>query len=494
MSTRHVRSLQAGSDDLFGRLTDLPPDATASFLGQVTVVTALPTTTGRFVLVHPVEIDGDQAEGDAPSFSADATRTIPVVVLGVKVPAVGDFLTCFAVGGKWVAETGCGSSGDVSCPGGGTLCVSLTSVCAGNNNGYTVVVKDHATGTVVATGTTTSGSVCFSGLTPGGYDVTATKSGCSGASWINQPVVCAETTTLTGVARCATNDAVVFTVKGCHNHLLPDAVIAITGADSGTVTTDGSGVATFYTDFTGSFSFTITHPSGRFTTVTGSFTKLTVCASVAVGRTMSAATGYNCCAELGTLWPTPNPYPIPNTLYITDGEGYTMAVPIDGSSCFGSACEMRNMDTTSTCGGGLCLPTYSCTDLVGSTGQLPPTDIGVQSTALLWGLQLGDASSMLLRQTHNVMTTADGLKYVAGTGPHACSPADTKQLWRWSRTCAQLASYTSRADTQSSLTVNSVYPLNISFTFAAGTGFGPVPVGAPAIGGEPYTLSATVHE
>lgn len=118
---RYLRLIQAEAADALDRLVEAPPEGTASFLGVVYDGGDLSTSADRVVLMHPVEMDGDDGEGDTPTFTADETRSIPVVAIGSPAPKAGDRLEAYAVGGRWVAEVGCGSSSGppdscASCP------------------------------------------------------------------------------------------------------------------------------------------------------------------------------------------------------------------------------------------------------------------------------------------------------------------------------------------------------------------------------------------
>jgi hypothetical protein len=66
---------------------------------------AMGNAPNLFYLSHPVELDGPEIEGSTGTPLVDTSQSIPVVVLG-HVPAVGDILPAFAVGGRWVAERG----------------------------------------------------------------------------------------------------------------------------------------------------------------------------------------------------------------------------------------------------------------------------------------------------------------------------------------------------------------------------------------------------
>lgn len=86
------------------------------FIGRVRDAGAIPTTNARVFLVNPVKIDGLENESAGASFTADESRSIPVVVIGSLVPKVGDLLIVHAIGGRWVSEFG-GRPGLLSCGG-----------------------------------------------------------------------------------------------------------------------------------------------------------------------------------------------------------------------------------------------------------------------------------------------------------------------------------------------------------------------------------------
>jgi hypothetical protein len=81
-----------------------PTRGTPRFLGRVRDAGAIPTTSDRVFLVNPARLGGAESEGAAAAVAVDASRSIPVVVLGSIVPRAGDLIQAFAVGGRWVAE------------------------------------------------------------------------------------------------------------------------------------------------------------------------------------------------------------------------------------------------------------------------------------------------------------------------------------------------------------------------------------------------------
>lgn len=76
---------------------------------------SMPATVPRWFFTHPVLMDGVEAEGEDYTPTADTSVTIPVLVLGSRVPAAGDILIAHGVGGKWVAESGGGGTATYPC-------------------------------------------------------------------------------------------------------------------------------------------------------------------------------------------------------------------------------------------------------------------------------------------------------------------------------------------------------------------------------------------
>jgi hypothetical protein len=66
---------------------------------------SMPTAAGKFFAVHPVNVMGTEAEGQAGTFTVDSTQHFYTAVLGSRVPAAGDNLIASAVNYRWVAES-----------------------------------------------------------------------------------------------------------------------------------------------------------------------------------------------------------------------------------------------------------------------------------------------------------------------------------------------------------------------------------------------------
>jgi hypothetical protein len=85
-----------------------PSEGTPTMIGRVFDGGSMPVALDHYFSVHPVEVDGDAAEGVAGTPVVDTSSTVFVDVIGTRVPSVGDYLECFFIGGRWVAESGGG--------------------------------------------------------------------------------------------------------------------------------------------------------------------------------------------------------------------------------------------------------------------------------------------------------------------------------------------------------------------------------------------------
>lgn len=77
-----------------------------SYIGQVYSGGALPTAVPRVYLTRPVSTAATEAEGQTPTHTTDGASSVPVLVLGPRVPVAGDNLVARQVGGYWVAQLG----------------------------------------------------------------------------------------------------------------------------------------------------------------------------------------------------------------------------------------------------------------------------------------------------------------------------------------------------------------------------------------------------
>jgi hypothetical protein len=179
-----IRDLEAAID----RRRQQSQPGTPRFLAQVYNGGNYPTSVPRVFLTNPVTIDAGDAEAATPSYTADTSQSIPVVVLN-QLPAPGDILPAFADGGRWVAEkTGSSSTCNV------TICVRQTCFC-NEVSSATVTIKTGG-GATVATGTTgTNGCVTLNIGSAGTYTVITSALGFTDHTFTNQTLACGNTYT-----------------------------------------------------------------------------------------------------------------------------------------------------------------------------------------------------------------------------------------------------------------------------------------------------------
>lgn len=112
-SLRTLRDRQAAWDGSLDRARRKPPDGASRVAVQIYNGGSMGSTGGIYYLGHPVQFNGIETEGGTAMPVVDTSTSVVVDVLG-HAPSVGDILTAFAVGGRWVAERG-GTSGDSCC-------------------------------------------------------------------------------------------------------------------------------------------------------------------------------------------------------------------------------------------------------------------------------------------------------------------------------------------------------------------------------------------
>lgn len=93
----------------------LGPSGTPRRLVQISDGGSMPSSPDHFFLAYPIEFDGSETEGGTGTPVIDTSQPIIVDVLG-HAPSVGDILTAYAVGGRWVAErAGISGGGSLAC-------------------------------------------------------------------------------------------------------------------------------------------------------------------------------------------------------------------------------------------------------------------------------------------------------------------------------------------------------------------------------------------
>jgi hypothetical protein len=108
--SRIIRDRIAAYEDILDAAGGVvAPIGSARLLVQVYNGGAMPTAAELVYFTHPVLVTGAETEGGAGTLTADTATTVPVTVLW-HAPSVGDYLTAYSVGSRWISERG-GSSG-----------------------------------------------------------------------------------------------------------------------------------------------------------------------------------------------------------------------------------------------------------------------------------------------------------------------------------------------------------------------------------------------
>jgi hypothetical protein len=160
---RVLRDRQAALSRAIDRAPAGRPHGAAQILGQVYDGGSMPSSPNLFYLTHPAIVTGAETEGGSATVTADTATTVPVLVLR-GTPSVGDLLTAYSVGGRWVSEEGATGGGS------GTLPCSPCAIPTTNLTvSWTNILSGSGSDTMVYTG----------GLTP------IWQTGCSGAGGAN---------------------------------------------------------------------------------------------------------------------------------------------------------------------------------------------------------------------------------------------------------------------------------------------------------------------
>ncbi len=122
---RILRDRITAHEDALDRATPAADYGAARLLVRVYDGGSMPSAVPRVYFTHPVLAYGTETEGGSATLSADTATTVPVIVLN-KVPSVGDDLTAYAVGGRWVSEEMNGGGGGIPCSPCGLAATNLT--------------------------------------------------------------------------------------------------------------------------------------------------------------------------------------------------------------------------------------------------------------------------------------------------------------------------------------------------------------------------------
>jgi len=362
------------------------------------------------------------------------------------------------------------------------MCVTVGAVCDFTES-HNVDVTISKPGYTASANTGETSGVCFEDIPPGHYSVSATKEGCSSLSK-SVDIACGDDTEVfAGAINCSEGAFFEFTVGGCNGSPLPGATCTISGANSGSAVTDGDGNCAIPISHTGTTAWTITPPNGRLQSASGSLSVPSLCEATGVARNLAASDGYTCCGALGDT-----PFPVTSTLILTDDNG-----SFEVAACDDQTCVIRNLSDVSPTGNA---KTCTC---IGGSASLPPDDIGNNDTGIAWRLQLGMATDPINYVGYFFAVKSQigpSLLYRADAcDPGSpCSPADSRRQWRLVTDCSNVfEADPNEPHAPSSYTINSVFPLNITFHFASGNGYGPGDASA-VFSGDTYTGTVVLSE
>jgi hypothetical protein len=272
--------------------------------------------------------------------------------------------------------------------------------------------------------------------------------------------------------RPSTTGGVRMLVRGCNLRPLPGAVLTLAGGYTGT--TDDDGYAHVVPPASGSYAYTLTHPSGRFVARSGTVTAVGPCSSVTTSTTtMSVDADYRCC---GIQKDGVNAaFPISKTLKITTTGGTDSFVAAGCGTT--NICLSKSMDDV-----GSDDPEETiCEDGLRYT---PPTDIATQEANVKYAITLADFFG-------NPGLTETLQEQVLEYLEDGCTGDHLKRRWRQvNADCTGGGS----TRTATSIVVNSLPPtFSMTCTIPAGTGYGPESADVN-LTGNPYSSTVVISE
>ena len=89
---------------------DLSGGGVPAIVGRVTS-SGSNIAVGKFLMVQPTHVLGNEVEGGGGTFDAFGSSTVPVYLIGPAKPSTGDYLVCRFVDNRWVAERTKGGGG-----------------------------------------------------------------------------------------------------------------------------------------------------------------------------------------------------------------------------------------------------------------------------------------------------------------------------------------------------------------------------------------------
>lgn len=131
-------ALLADDPARLGRSLGANGRGTPRFVGQVFDGGSTSRQLESVYLLHPIVLEGPESEGSAATIRVDASRSIPVVVIGSRQPVDGDVLIAHSLGGRWVADGGINNFPN---------CNPQSPVCPGIRYAVNGTVNDPVNGT-----------------------------------------------------------------------------------------------------------------------------------------------------------------------------------------------------------------------------------------------------------------------------------------------------------------------------------------------------------
>ncbi len=100
--SRIERERQKALTGVLDRVVPCLTDGSAALLLTTTTISTYPSTAASFFASNPTEIDGNEVEGGAASYTADTTQVVYALNVGSMIPPVGTRVVASSVGGRWV--------------------------------------------------------------------------------------------------------------------------------------------------------------------------------------------------------------------------------------------------------------------------------------------------------------------------------------------------------------------------------------------------------
>jgi hypothetical protein len=291
-----------------------PADSARKIVGSVYNGGAMPTAVPAWFLTHPADFGCNESEGGPCAPSIDTTSTVPVLVLGPKVPSVGDLLPARMIGGKWVAERGGG--------GGCTTKICLSSGCGGGATNVLVTILNGST-RISSGATDSTGCVTLSIPSAGSYTVTTSGSARYANTSGTHALTCG------GVTTISLSPASGYSCLACWQEPVPNTLfLHVAGTAYPVVNINSGGIITASVPIsnllvpvaTANCSLTVANPCTGPTTGNLSVPFIFAAGGCSVDQQWAACTDCNVAALSGSPCPTPQNsanFPNFNNVFIT---------------------------------------------------------------------------------------------------------------------------------------------------------------------------------